>query len=715
MDGAWSDWGTCELADECAAGETQSEGCAGGQRSRVCDGGRWGEWGPCEVVGECEDGAAQTRDCDGGEQSRACVGGVWSAWGACMRVGGECNDGALESQACDGGGMRTRTCANGRWGGFGPCEVPPECVDGERESEACDGGTRARTCEGGRWSGWSPCAGGLCDDLPTLRVGEAFEGRTAGNSLAAGSCGGGDAPEQVVRFESPARATWTFETVGSDYDTVLYVRRVCAQADSEITCNDDIMANALQSRVIADLAAGEVVYLVVDGFNRGGAFRLTAEQVEDCAPSCEGRTCGDDGCGGSCGGCADDRICRNSQCVEPPPVCGDGVCNGGEGCEDCPGDCGECGPECVGTWRAIPALTVTGETIAPTGVVSSGEEVITIYGRPGEDGVSDLATYTPEGGWRTFRSQDSGDISHVSFMEHYGTHVTAWAYLRGLTGPYRARYDLDAHSWTFDEVFWNWNEDFLPTRTGAGIGRTRDVVAFEGEFYRREVAPPRRDECQTRARSRTVAFDVDGEVADRGDASPLGSRAGPQGIGVGDQIFFWGGTNTPLTYACWHMYTRNPLYDGAFYDTTNGAWGPLVAIPQEGEQVRWPTNPKLVAVGDSVLLFENTFGDARVHRLSPGQVEFQTQVLPAETGRAMAASGAVYTVTGDGRVVFLSDTRRVVYDPATHTDTQVCEPPEDIVVGDNSPTIGGTASGAVLFGGWRDNERVTTGAYLDLP
>ena len=34
-----------------------------------------------------------------------------------------------------------------------------------------------------------------------------------------------------------------------------------------------------------------------------------------CFPACDSRGCGDDGCGGSCGRCPTEHLCRSGQCV----------------------------------------------------------------------------------------------------------------------------------------------------------------------------------------------------------------------------------------------------------------------------------------------------------------------------------------------------------------------------------------------------------------
>lgn len=120
-----------------------------------------------------------------------------------------------------------------------------------------------------------------------------------------------------------------------------------------------------------------------------------AEDVQDCAPLCDGAKCGDDGCGGVCGQCNAYQECHDGVCLfeggcnpselpgcgdcsceacvcqmDPycctsawdamcvsrcedacggcgiPNQCGDGQCTGTESCANCGADCGQCPPEC---------------------------------------------------------------------------------------------------------------------------------------------------------------------------------------------------------------------------------------------------------------------------------------------------------------------------------------------------------------------------------
>jgi V8-like Glu-specific endopeptidase len=64
----------------------------------------------------------------------------------------------------------------------------------------------------------------------------------------------------------------------------------------------------------------------IDQYVRGGA-----PPPPSCTPSCSGKNCGDDGCGGSCGSCTGGATCNSTgQCEAPPPASGSSCdANGG--------------------------------------------------------------------------------------------------------------------------------------------------------------------------------------------------------------------------------------------------------------------------------------------------------------------------------------------------------------------------------------------------
>jgi heme-degrading monooxygenase HmoA len=76
--------------------------------------------------------------------------------------------------------------------------------------------------------------------------------------------------------------------------------------------------------------------------------------VTSCDADCTGKVCGDDGCGGSCGTCADGEACGGGQCVFLlcTPDCTGKVC----GDDGCGGSCGTCldGDRIGGVIRASP-------------------------------------------------------------------------------------------------------------------------------------------------------------------------------------------------------------------------------------------------------------------------------------------------------------------------------------------------------------------------
>lgn len=134
-----------------------------------------------------------------------------------------------------------------------------------------------------------------------------------------GSLGGDMAGEVVYGWTAPQTGSYTFDTLGSSYDTILYVRTRCD--GDELACNDDVEAGGmvLQSSVTLSLSAGQRVLLIVDAYGTGAGRHVLniASRSGGCVPNCGGRQCGSNGCGGVCGNCAAGQACgTDGRCVE---------------------------------------------------------------------------------------------------------------------------------------------------------------------------------------------------------------------------------------------------------------------------------------------------------------------------------------------------------------------------------------------------------------
>jgi hypothetical protein len=122
-----------------------------------------------------------------------------------------------------------------------------------------------------------------------------------------------------------------------------------------------------------------------------------------CTPNCTDRTCGNDGCGGSCGACGTNQVCRGGTCCVPESRgatcagrcgtrinnCGQPVacatCAAGQTClsngscaivcagqPDCSGSCGCSNPSVEGAQHCIgdfvrPEVRCTSTTECPSG------------------------------------------------------------------------------------------------------------------------------------------------------------------------------------------------------------------------------------------------------------------------------------------------------------------------------------------------------------
>jgi hypothetical protein len=77
-----------------------------------------------------------------------------------------------------------------------------------------------------------------------------------------------------------------------------------------------------------------------------------------CTPSCTGKACGSDGCGGSCGTCATGTSCQAFQCKACSPSCTGKAC----GDDGCGGSCGTC----ASNQDCVSGTCITSQTCAPS-------------------------------------------------------------------------------------------------------------------------------------------------------------------------------------------------------------------------------------------------------------------------------------------------------------------------------------------------------------
>ena len=167
---------------------------------------------------------------------------------------------------------------------------PEDCGDG-RDNDG-DGRTDCDDADCAADPACQQTEPGSCADPLIGGVGVATGDTGDGADHAAPGCalgvGGLDA---VYRVSFPQATTVCASTVGSDFDTVLYVQTTCGDTDSELACNDD--GETLQSTLEFEAAAGVPYYVVVDGYNANysGTYTLTlsdrACDVEPPAGACD--------------------------------------------------------------------------------------------------------------------------------------------------------------------------------------------------------------------------------------------------------------------------------------------------------------------------------------------------------------------------------------------------------------------------------------------
>jgi hypothetical protein len=220
---------------------------------------------------ECGDGL-----CSPGEDALHC-GADCSVCGDGLCTGTE--DAAGCSEDCTSGFCGDQVCQFGETGTDCVIDCGSDCCL-EHPTGGCDVPYCTTTVCGfdadcclGDWDG-------LCDELAFLQceglctsahacadldlaVAATAEGPNApfGDDFSA-SCGNETGAEAVIEFTAAISGVYTFDTIGSDYDTVLYALSDCA-GDTELACDDD--GAGQQSTITLALGEGITILLLVGG------------------------------------------------------------------------------------------------------------------------------------------------------------------------------------------------------------------------------------------------------------------------------------------------------------------------------------------------------------------------------------------------------------------------------------------------------------------
>ena len=127
----------------------------------------------------------------------------------------------------------------------------------------------------------------------------------------------GGSGEIIVSFTSPTQQLVTVDTTNTfDVDIIRLEDAGNGCEDTLSTCKDIGIGD-----LSFEAQAGKTYYFVLEGYDGppSGPFGL---DVTCCKPNCDGKVCGTDGCGGTCGaGCKVGENCNAGACEAAPTTC----------------------------------------------------------------------------------------------------------------------------------------------------------------------------------------------------------------------------------------------------------------------------------------------------------------------------------------------------------------------------------------------------------
>ena len=103
------------------------------------------------------------------------------------------------------------------------------------------------------------------------------------------SCTSGSGNDQAFLWQAPVTDYYVFNTVDSNFDTVLSLQTTC-EANSEIACNNNRGAESI-SELVRKVEANDALVVVVDGFaGSQGVGKINIERVSCPDEDLEGQT-----------------------------------------------------------------------------------------------------------------------------------------------------------------------------------------------------------------------------------------------------------------------------------------------------------------------------------------------------------------------------------------------------------------------------------------
>ncbi len=361
----------CDDGNECTAGDHCEEGvCASGQ---YVPGGECGcmndehcpdDMNLCNGIPACIDAVCQTPSetvvlCDD-EVPTDCLEPVCNpANGLCQNVSAQENSPCSDQSGCHTGVCQTGVCS---LTDYAECATNEDCAD---DDNPCNG---APMCDGcvcvtdpetlPDCDDDNPCTADFCDQVSGDCLHEWAEGCcVTDDDCDGGTCVAGACMDDCGEITSDGLC---------DGDVLFW----CANGELE---QEDCAATKLECLLDEETGAFACLEGECSCFERdcgddgcGGTCGACAEGeictdaglcVEEgsCIPDCTDQECGDDGCDGSCGACGDGETCDGGLCVEEAcvPTC-DGKTCGDDGCG---GVCGECGDQRYCTLDGFCACT----------------------------------------------------------------------------------------------------------------------------------------------------------------------------------------------------------------------------------------------------------------------------------------------------------------------------------------------------------------------